>query len=161
MIRQQSRRLLRAIALSLLGFVVIALFIILALGVFAKSVETNHVVATVLSPDAKIVARLVEHNAALSDPGYKIILENRANGPDSEIEAAYIYKAKRNDCSAGANLYWSDIRTLEVTYKSAKYTRREEKTALGNDGVLIRLRSGVEDPHAPCGGYMYKTRDKE
>lgn len=112
-------------------------------------------VARVVSADGGLVATVTETNGgATTDFGYAV--EVRRNWPVGwSRRVADFYGATRNDCAYGVNVRWIDNGSLSIEYQQAKDADVVDRIHVLGRPVRVVVRSGVNDPAAPCGGVAY------
>jgi hypothetical protein len=118
-------------------------------------------VASAISPDGRLVARLVEVNGgATTSFGYRVTISEAATKSKS-YEVASLYGAVRNDSAFGANLNWTSSQQLTIEYLKADSSQLlNPKLELANTEVAVVLRPNVIDPTAPAGGMLYNLRGR-
>ncbi len=140
------------IALSLL-FVV--MFPILLL----DACISRTVVARAVSPDGKVVARLIEINGgATTDFAYAVKVSRK--WPRWEHQVADFYSAVRSDCAYGVNLRWADNQTLVLEYLKAERAHFEPAVEVAGRRIRIVPKPDTSDPGAPCGGMLYNQQGR-
>jgi hypothetical protein len=114
-------------------------------------------VARATSPDGSVVARLYEiDGGATTDFAYTVQLSRK--WPRWDHQVADLYGAGRSKCAYGVNLRWRDNRTLVLEYLEAADATFERSVDVAGRQVNVILRSGVNDPAAPCGGMLYNLK---
>ena len=142
--------LLKALLIFVAGLAALSL-VMLYLVVSSCTSEVD--VATVYSPDNKVMAIIEETNGgATTSFGYNIYLKsNSAFG--FRRRAAALYGAIRSECAYGVDVVWRDPNSVEIRYLSAKESPdHSESLLVGTRLIGIELTSGVANPSAPCGG---------
>ncbi len=71
------------------------------------------------------------------------------------------YGTGRSNCAYGVNLRWLDDRTLDISYLDSRYIEVPAMQRFDMDGkpLAVRVRSGVNDPKAPCGSVEYNLKN--
>lgn len=147
-----------ATVLALGALLVVLLF--LAFAGMAKLAEKNEVVGEIADPSGGLFVQIIEHNAMLSDLGYKILVRDSSTVFSDSTEAAYIYASRRDDCSYGVKVRWLDERTLEIAYRSAEFVNAEDFIWMGGRSIQIKLAPNPLANGLPCesDGYESKMR---
>lgn len=136
-----------------------ALGVILGLALVLETCVSRDEVARVVSPDGKMIARVVEVNAgATTDFLYTIHLRRNWPVPLWDYQVADLYGAVRSDCAYGVNLRWQDHQTLVLEYLEAKEASFDRSVDVLGQTVKILPEAGVQDSAAPCGGMLYNQR---
>ena len=146
-------------AMVALGALLI-LLLILAFAGLTKVSENNEVVGEIADPSGELLVQVIEHNAMLSDLGYKILVRDPSRVFANSTEAAYIYAARRDDCSYGVKVRWLNERAVEIAFRSAEFVSAEETVSMGGRGITVRLAPNPPPNGLPCesDGYQSKMR---
>jgi hypothetical protein len=155
------RSILKNIA-SILGAAVLALAVlvvgIVVLGYFILR-PTHDEVASVPSPDGRLVAKVVEiDGGATTSFAYEVRLTEKGAIFEGK-QVAYLYGAVRNPSAYGVNLRWRSPSELSVEYlKAQAVTLDEPEWHSGASTVKVVLTPEIEDETAPSGGMLYNVQ---
>jgi len=144
-----------------LGILVMTSALLFDASCFNFAGERSHdEVSRITSPSGVVDAVLVEGNGgATTSFGYKVYLVKSGKKCDSGVQAASIYGAVRNEHAYGVNVKWIEPQVLSIEYLRAKAEPKvTSPVQINGDDFEIRLKSGVEDPHAPSGGMLYNLQ---
>lgn len=118
-------------------------------------------VASVKSPDGRLVAKLFEINGGATTSFRYLVTVSDAAAPSREHEAASLQGAVRGPSAWGANLRWNSPRELTVEYLDAKSTDLlNPKISLLGSEITVLLRPNITDSSAPPGGMLYNLRGR-
>lgn len=136
-------------------FGVAVLGIVLCICLLLGTCVSRVVVSRVNSPDGSLTASVTETNGgATTDFGYEVhITRNWPLRWDHSV--AGFYGAGRSDCAYGVNVRWVGNETLLISYKDAKSADVDQAAHLLGRTVRVMVRTGINDPTAPCGGMEY------
>ena len=151
-------------ALRILGVIVggfAALFAALFVWLYFATEPSKDEVASVISPDGKFVAKLIEINGGATTSFEYLVTVAEAGTFSKAHEAASLYGAVRNASAYGANLRWTSPREVTVEYLDAKSSELLlPKFRLSNAEVTVVLRPEVTDAAAPAGGMLYNLQGR-
>jgi len=114
-------------------------------------------VARVTSPSGRLDAVLVEINGgATTSFGYYAYIVPHGKKYQRGPRVADLYAAGRSRQASGANLRWEGPSQLVIEYLTAQQEKLNRPLAVvGQDTIIVSLRSGVLDTTAPGGGMLY------
>jgi len=114
-------------------------------------------VARVTSPSGRLDAVLVETNGgATTSFGYYAYIVPHGKTYERGPRVADLYAAGRSRRAWGANLRWEGPSQLVIEYLTAQQEKLNRPLAVvGQDTIIVSLRSGVLDTTAPGGGMLY------
>lgn len=136
----------------------IALLPLLSMRLFVSDVVVEHL----QSPSETFLATVHEINGgATTDFLYRVEVQRRGFGWYHQPQLVFGGWGTASGNCAGVNLRWLDDHTLDISYLTTRDNRKPfiaERPEMDGEPLWVRVRSGVTDPRAPCGGVEHNQK---
>lgn len=160
--RKFGRALLSVLTVLLALVVGSAILFVAVIYIFGSAMVSEVDVATIHSPDDRILAIVEETNGgATTSFGYNVYLRSNS-WLGFRKKAASLYGAVRSECAYGVDVVWKSPTEVEIRYLNVRYSPSVlQSLSIAGQVIDVGVVSGVENPSAPCGGMEHRTGEAD